>query len=125
MGMYSLPALTDPRYTLNICTWKIRVTKHVLTIVGDVGGQRSLRPYWRNYFEKTDAIVWVVDSSDAARMDDCRKELWCLLGEEVRLLVIYVQHLSGVSILILANKQDLPGSLTPEQCKEVCHSIAY
>lgn len=26
-------------------------------IVWDVGGQKSLRPYWRNYFEGTDAIV--------------------------------------------------------------------
>ena len=55
---------------------------------GDVGGQRSLRPYWRNYFEKTDAIVWVVDSSDPLRMEDCRQELWSLLGEEVRITAI-------------------------------------
>lgn len=52
---------------------------------GDVGGQRTLRPYWRNYFEKTDGIVWVVDSSDDARMHDCCSELWNLLGEEVRM----------------------------------------
>lgn len=25
--------------------------------VWDVGGQRSLRPYWRNYFEQTDGLV--------------------------------------------------------------------
>ena len=52
----------------------------------DVGGQRTLRPYWRNYFEKTDGIVWVVDSCDAVRMQDCRAELWALLGEEVCVL---------------------------------------
>jgi ADP-ribosylation factor-like protein 2 len=38
--------------------------------VWDVGGQRSLRPYWRNYFERTDALVWVVDSADARRLAD-------------------------------------------------------
>jgi ADP-ribosylation factor-like protein 2 len=48
-----------------------------------VGGQRTLRPYWRNYFESTDAVVWVVDSSDRIRMDDCRVELKGLLQEEV------------------------------------------
>ena len=30
----------------------------------DVGGQKSIRTYWRNYFEQTDGIIWVVDSVD-------------------------------------------------------------
>jgi len=51
---------------------------------GDVGGQKTLRPYWRNYFESTDAVVWVVDSSDRIRMSDCAAELRGLLQEEVR-----------------------------------------
>src|SRR5882757_3965355 len=51
---------------------------------GDVGGQRTLRPYWRNYFEQTDAIVWVVDSGDRHRMGDCKEELHTLLQEDVK-----------------------------------------
>ena len=51
---------------------------------GDVGGQRTLRPYWRNYFEQTDAIVWVVDSGDRLRMEDCKEELHTLLQEDVK-----------------------------------------
>lgn len=51
--------------------------------LGDVGGQRTLRPYWRNYFEQTDAIVWVVDSGDRMRMQDCKDELHSLLLEDV------------------------------------------
>lgn len=27
--------------------------------VWDVGGQKTLRSYWRNYFESTDGLVWV------------------------------------------------------------------
>ena len=42
-----------------------------------------LRPYWRNYFEQTDALVWVVDSSDRLRMGDCKDELHLLLQEDV------------------------------------------
>lgn len=57
------------RYTLNI--W-------------DVGGQKTIRSYWRNYFEQTDGLVWVVDSSDLRRLDDCKLELDNLLKEEVR-----------------------------------------
>lgn len=60
--------LRSRRYTLNV--W-------------DVGGQRTLRPYWRNYFEATDAVVWVVDSSDRLRTKDCQEELKGLLQEEV------------------------------------------
>ena len=52
---------------------------------GDIGGQATLRPYWQNYFERTDALIWVVDAVDERRMDDCRKELHDLLREEVSL----------------------------------------
>lgn len=51
--------------------------------IWDVGGQRSLRSYWRNYFECTDGVVWVVDSADRVRMEDCRTELHSLLVQEV------------------------------------------
>lgn len=57
-----------PRFKLNI--W-------------DVGGQKSLRSYWRNYFESTDGLIWVVDSADRQRMQDCQRELQSLLVEEV------------------------------------------
>uniref|UniRef100_A0A3P8WNS3 ADP-ribosylation factor-like 2 n=1 Tax=Cynoglossus semilaevis TaxID=244447 RepID=A0A3P8WNS3_CYNSE len=48
----------------------------------DVGGQKSLRSYWRNYFESTDGLVWVVDSADRLRLQDCKQELSTLLLEE-------------------------------------------
>ncbi|KAL8294365.1 hypothetical protein RB601_001758 [Gaeumannomyces tritici] len=50
--------------------------------IWDVGGQKTLRSYWRNYFEKTDALIWVVDATDRQRIDDCRVELAGLLQEE-------------------------------------------
>ena len=52
-------------------------------VAGDVGGQKTLRSYWRNYFEKTDALIWVVDATDRLRIGDCRDELAGLLLEEV------------------------------------------
>ena len=53
-------------------------------LLGDVGGQKTLRTYWKNYFEKTDTLIWVVDSTDRERVGDCRAELESLLLEEVR-----------------------------------------
>nr|KAF6436923.1 ADP ribosylation factor like GTPase 2 [Molossus molossus] len=50
--------------------------------IWDVGGQKSLRSYWRNYFESTDGLIWVVDSADRHRMQDCQRELQSLLVEE-------------------------------------------
>ncbi|EHK98062.1 putative ADP-ribosylation factor-like protein 2 [Glarea lozoyensis 74030] len=62
-------------YKLNIC---LSVNHH-----RDVGGQKTLRSYWKNYFEKTDALLWVVDATDRLRIEDCRDELHNLLQEEV------------------------------------------
>eukprot|EP00601_Ochromonadales_sp_CCMP2298_P002927 CAMPEP_0173180220 /NCGR_PEP_ID=MMETSP1141-20130122/6580_1 /TAXON_ID=483371 /ORGANISM="non described non described, Strain CCMP2298" /LENGTH=186 /DNA_ID=CAMNT_0014103017 /DNA_START=52 /DNA_END=612 /DNA_ORIENTATION=+ len=75
----------------------------------DVGGQKSIRTYWRNYFEQTDGIIWVVDSVDRFRLEECRSHLRELLTQE---------KLAGSSLLIFANKQDLGGALSFEQIAE-------
>lgn len=62
----------------------------------DVGGQSTIRSYWRNYFEETDALIWVVDSADPGRFSMCREELSQVLKQE---------KLSGATVLIFANKQ--------------------
>ncbi|RGP75538.1 ADP-ribosylation factorlike 2 [Fusarium sporotrichioides] len=71
--------------------------------IWDVGGQKTLRSYWRNYFEKTDALIWVVDATDRLRIQDCRDELQGLLLEE---------RLAGASLLVFANKTDVDGCMT-------------
>ncbi|BFZ55209.1 hypothetical protein PYCC9005_002249 [Savitreella phatthalungensis] len=76
----------------------------------DVGGQRSLRSYWRNYFESTDALVWVVDSTDRLRLDNCRRELHGLLLEE---------RLMGADLLVLINKTDIAGRASSEEISEL------
>jgi len=68
-----------------------------------------LRPYWRNYFEQTDALVWVVDSSDRLRMEDCKVELHRLLQED---------RLAGASLLVFANKQDLSGAMSEVEIRD-------
>lgn len=78
--------------------------------VWDVGGQQSLRSYWRNYFESTDGLIWVVDSNDVGRLQDCKNELHALLQEE---------RLAGASLLIFLNKHDIPTSLCAEKIEEI------
>lgn len=77
----------------------------------DVGGQKTIRSYWRNYFEATDGLIWVVDSADRRRLKDCRDELFGLLSQE---------KLAGASLLIFANKQDLDGALS---CDEIAEAL--
>jgi len=43
--------------------------------VWDVGGQKALREYWANYFDNTDALVYVIDSSDEKRLQESGLEL--------------------------------------------------
>lgn len=76
----------------------------------DVGGQTTIRAYWRNYFETTDGVVWVVDSTDRNRIPDCKKELDSILKQE---------RLAGSSLLIFANKQDINGALTAEEIAQL------
>lgn len=64
----------------------------------DIGGQEAIRPYWKNYYDNTDGLVYVVDSTDDMRTEEASKELQGLLGEE---------QLNGVPLLVFANKQDL------------------
>ena len=43
--------------------------------VWDVGGQKSIRTFWKNYFEQTEGLVWVVDCSDRSRLEICKQEM--------------------------------------------------
>ena len=47
--------------------------------VWDLGGQTSIRPYWRCYYSNTDAIIYVVDSADRDRMGISKQELVSML----------------------------------------------
>ena len=50
--------------------------------VWDIGGQREIRTYWSNYYENTDAVVFVVDSSDEYRKDECKYALDCVMSDD-------------------------------------------
>ena len=74
--------------------------------VWDIGGQKAIRPYWKNYYDNTDGMVFVVDSSDEERLNECVEELNALLAEE---------GLAKVPLLVYANKQDLQFALEAEE----------
>lgn len=65
--------------------------------IWDVGGQSTLRPFWRNYFEKTDLLIWVVDVASLERLPEVSKELRQTLDED---------RLVGAGLLVWVNKMD-------------------
>eukprot|EP00793_Prasinoderma_coloniale_P005458 PRCOL_00004866-RA len=105
--------------------------------VWDIGGQKAIRPYWNNYFESTDALVYVIDSTDQKRMEETGFELGDLLEKEklagvpvswrVRMKA-RVRARMGVStvnlsLLIYANKQDLLHALTPAEVAQMLNLV--
>ncbi|KAI6229438.1 ADP-ribosylation factor-like protein 3 [Aphelenchoides besseyi] len=74
------------------------VAEDIKLNVWDIGGQRKIRPYWKNYFDNTDVLIYVIDSTDKKRFDETALELSELLEEE---------KLKNVPVLVFANKQDL------------------
>jgi GTPase SAR1 family protein len=77
--------------------------------VWDVGGQDKIRPLWRHYFQNTQGVIFVVDSGDRERLNVVKEELEKMLGED---------ELKGASLLVFANKQDLPYALSKGEIVE-------
>merc|ERR1712186_173144 len=77
--------------------------------VWDIGGQKTIRPYWSNYFESSDALVYVIDSSDKRRLEESGGELKELLADD---------KLAAIPLLAFANKQDLLQATPADEISE-------
>lgn len=80
----------------------------------DLGGQRSLREFWQDYYNVTDALMFVVDASDHRRLEEVRNTF-----AEV------VDAMPNIPILIFANKQDLATAKSPEIIAQSMNMIEY
>lgn len=77
-------------------------TRGITFTIWDVGGQDKTRPLWRSYTRSSEGIIFVVDSVDKERLEEAKLELIKLLKNSDN---------PGLPVLVIANKQDLPGSL--------------
>ncbi|CAE8678685.1 unnamed protein product [Polarella glacialis] len=76
--------------------------------VWDIGGHHTTQMrqgLWRHYTAATDGLVFVVDCCDRERLPTARETLHDILRE-------FAEALSGVALLVLANKQDLPSAVS-------------
>jgi small GTP-binding protein len=92
---------TQPTTAYNIKDVKY---KDVTLGIWDVAGKESLRNLWRHYYPDTDAIVWVVDSADQARLEESVTTLKRMVLDEA--------ESANAILLILANKQDVSGAVS-------------
>lgn len=76
--------------------------KNVKFNVWDVGGQDKIRPLWRHYYSGTQGLIFVVDSSDTARVEEARSELHKIIND---------REMKDALLLVFANKQDIPGRM--------------
>lgn len=83
--------------------------KNLKFTIWDVGGLQKLRPLWRHYYLNTQAVIFVMDSSNAERMAEAHDELAKLMAEK---------RLKDALLLVYANKQDLPNALSVDAITE-------
>jgi len=83
--------------------------KNISFTVWDVGGQDKIRPLWRHYYQNTQGLIFVVDSSDRERIQESHDELHKMLNED---------ELRDAIVLVFANKQDLPNALSVTELTE-------
>lgn len=95
---------TIPTIGFNVET--VQPVKGLTFTVWDVGGQDKIRPLWRHYYQNCEGLIYVVDSADRERMIEAREELFGILDSD---------EMRGVPVVIVANKQDLPGSQSVAQ----------
>ncbi|KAL7062745.1 hypothetical protein AAHC03_028 [Spirometra sp. Aus1] len=58
---------------------------------------------WERYCRGVNAIIYMVDAADRDKLEASRNELHTLLDKS---------QLTGIPVLVLGNKRDLPGALT-------------
>jgi ADP-ribosylation factor-like protein 6 len=80
--------------------------------VFDMSGQGKYRDLWQHYFAETDAVIFVIDSSDRLRCCVARDELEVMLKDKGLVE-------KRVPILFYANKNDLEDTMTPAECSNI------
>ena len=73
-----------------------RRSRGLTFLVWDVGGQEKVRPLWKPYTRATDAVIYVVDSTDVERLEEAKLELHRIMRTPDNI---------GVPLLVIANKQ--------------------
>ncbi|NVM28297.1 MAG: GTP-binding protein [Candidatus Helarchaeota archaeon] len=78
----------------------------------DLGGQDQFRFMWDSFLPGTNTILLVTDSS----IENVQK---------TRELVEKYSNFNGTKLLVIANKQDLPGALSPSEVESIVGATTH
>ena len=77
-----------------------------MTFSTHTGGD-NVRPYWDKYFQGSQGVIFVIDSTcDTQTMDQNKEEFDKAMDNE---------ELEGLPLLVLANHQDKQGARKPDE----------
>ncbi|KAI0295825.1 CPS1 protein [Multifurca ochricompacta] len=88
--------------------YKLKLNQSVTTIP-TVGFNVETVTYKNVKFNVWDGLVFVVDSQDRERIDEAKQELHRILSD---------REMKDCLLLVFANKQDLPGAMSPAEVTE-------
>lgn len=87
-----------PFFLVGMNLWKMNDAFGCKCVIWDLSGAHSFRSLWDRYYVDTDAVVFVVDvTSDENKINEAKEAFHLLKSNE---------ELSGIPVLIFANKLD-------------------
>ncbi|AET38272.1 Arf family GTPase ARL3 Ecym_2552 [Eremothecium cymbalariae DBVPG len=112
--LYSKPLDTIvPTVGQNVAT--VPMDKMTLLKFWDVGGQEALRAMWSEYYIQSHGIIFIIDSTDRDRLQECCDSLQSIITDD---------GVEGIPILMLANKQDRQDKMELHDIKQVFNKLA-
>ena len=100
-------SIHDP--TLYAHSEEVRMGNLLFKII-DIGGHKSMRKIWKNFYINTDAIIYMVDAANVERLNESKQELYNLFNDI---------KVKTVPILIFGNKIDMKGACSEEELIEM------
>ncbi|NHJ84503.1 MAG: GTP-binding protein [Asgard group archaeon] len=91
----TLPTMGVNRDTIDFPKLRINVF--------DLGGQEDFRGLWNQINEKSDSLVFVVDSTDSFRLHESKEIFYNIINTQIN---------EGIPVLILLNKVDLENRIS-------------
>ncbi|OMJ83753.1 hypothetical protein SteCoe_15230 [Stentor coeruleus] len=97
---------TCPTVGFNIETIKY---KKLNLAIWDVSGDMRYRVFWATYYQNAHGLIFVIDAEDREKIETAKDELYHVLEHN---------SVKNAPILVLANKQDLPGAMSAMEVLE-------
>jgi small GTP-binding protein len=85
---------------------KTTKTHGTVFMAWDAGGRAMICPLVKKYYDRVEGIIFVIDSSDMRRFE---------YHEDIFFQTINNDRLYGKPLLVLCNKQDLAGAVSPNK----------